>query len=52
MTQEIEGLKSYIFKIVLQEIKHVDKLESDNILKIRRVEGDMYRKVANKVLVL
>lgn len=52
LTQEIEGLKSYIFKITLQEIKHVDKLESDNILKIRRVEGDVYRKVANKVLVL
>lgn len=52
LTQEIEGLKSYIFKITLQEIRHVNKIGSDNILKIRRVGGDVYRKVANKVLVL
>lgn len=52
MTQEIENLKSYVFKLVVQEVKHVDKIESDNLIKIRRVESDRYRKIVNKLLVI
>lgn len=52
MTQEIENLKSYVFKMTFQEVKYVDKVESDNLIKIRRVESDKYRKVANKLLIV
>lgn len=52
LTQEVENLKSYVFKLVLQEVKHVDKIESDNLIKIRRVESDRYRKIVNKLLAI
>lgn len=51
-SQEIENLRSYIFNLILQEVKHVDKTESDNLLKIRRVEGTAYRLVENKLLIV
>lgn len=52
LTQEVENLKSYVFKLLLQEVKYVDKIESDNLIKIRRVESDRYRKIVNKLLAI
>ncbi len=50
MSQPIEGYKSYIFKQILQDIKIVDYTESENLIKIRRVDDKSFRKVANKIL--
>lgn len=50
MNQSIEGCKSFIFKQVLQDIKVVDYTESENLVKIRRVDDRSFRKVANKIL--
>lgn len=50
MNQTVEGCKSYIFKQILQDIKVVDYTESDNLMKIRRVDDSSFRKVANKIL--
>lgn len=50
MSQPIEGYKSYIFKQILQNIKIVDYTESENLIKIRRVDDKSFRKVANKIL--
>lgn len=50
MNQSIEGCKSYIFKQILQDIKFVDYTESENLMKIRRVDDQSFRKVANKIL--
>ena len=52
MTQELENIKSYIFKILLQEVKYIDRIESENLIKIRRVESDYYRTVTNKLLIV
>lgn len=51
MSQPIEGYKSYIFKQILQDIKIVDYTESENLIKIRRVDDKSFRKVANKILI-
>lgn len=50
MNQPIEGCKSFIFKQILQDIKVVDYTESENLVKIRRVDDRSFRKVANKIL--
>lgn len=46
----LHGYKSYIFKQILQDIKIVDYTESENLIKIRRVDDKSFRKVANKIL--
>lgn len=46
----IEGYKSYVFKQALTSTDFVDYSETDNLLKIRRVENDTFRSVSNKLL--
>lgn len=44
MTAEVEGLKSYIFKLGLQRVVNLDPyIEESNLLVARRVENDIYR---------
>lgn len=44
MTAEVEGLKSYIFKLGLQRVVNLDPyIEESNLLAARRVEDDIYR---------
>lgn len=45
-----EGYKSYVFKQALTSTDFVDYSETDNLLKIRRVENDTFRSVSNKLL--
>lgn len=46
----IEGYKSYVIKQALTAVDVVDYSETDNLLKIRRVDDSVYRKVTNKML--
>lgn len=48
MSQPIEGYKSYIFKQILQDIKIVDYTESENLIKIRRVDDKVLEKLPIK----
>lgn len=49
----IEGRKSYVFKQVLQEVKNIDYTESENQVKIRRVQNNNMRQVhLNKLLLV
>ena len=46
----LEGRRSYVFRQLLFDLKIVDYEESDNLLKIRRVDDTTFRKVANRIL--
>ncbi len=46
----IEGRRSYVFKQLLFDLRVVDYEESENIMKIRRVDASTFRKVQNRIL--
>ncbi|WP_258321651.1 hypothetical protein [Bacteroides sp. ET336] len=48
----LDGYRSYVFKQALTSVEVVDYSESDNLLKIRRVDDVNYRKVSNKLLTI
>lgn len=48
----VEGRKSYVFKQLLTDVKAVDYTESENLMKIRRVDNTTFRKVANRILTI
>lgn len=52
ITQEIETTKSYIFKILLQRTQIIDYVESENRIKIRRVDDTQFRNVGSKLLMI
>lgn len=52
ITQSIEAQRSYIFKILLQCTNIIDYIESDNLMKIRRVDESQYRNVSSKLLMI
>ena len=46
----IDSRRSYVFKQALTFVDVVDNSESDNIMKIRRVDDSTFRKVSNRLL--
>ncbi len=48
----LDGYKGYVFKQALTSVDIVDYSENDNLLKIRRVDDNIYRQVSNKLLTI
>lgn len=48
LNQEIEGVRSYVFTQILQQVKMIDPyLEKNNQMAMRRVNNDFYRGIIN-----
>lgn len=52
VTKVIENRRSYVFKQALVSVDIVDASESDNLLKIRRVDESIFRKTTNRLLTI
>lgn len=52
INQVIENVRSYVFNQILREVQFVDYTESENILKIRRVQNNNMRQYDNRLLIL
>lgn len=52
ITKVIESKRSYVFKQALVSVDIVDASESDNLLKIRRVDESIFRKTTNRLLTI
>lgn len=48
----LDGYKGYVFKQALTSVDIVDYSENDNLLKIRRIDNNIYRQVSNKLLTI
>lgn len=51
-TKVVEGVRSYIFSQILQQVDVIDGIETDNQLLIRRVESETLRSVASRLRIL
>lgn len=52
INQVIDDVRSYVFNQILREIQIVDYTESENMLKIRRVQDNNMRQYDNRLLIL
>ena len=52
INQVIDDVRSYVFNQILREIQFVDYTESENMLKIRRVQDNNMRQYDNRLLIL
>lgn len=52
INQVIDDVRSYVFNQILREIHFVDYTESENMLKIRRVQDNNMRQYDNRLLIL
>lgn len=52
INQVIDDVRSYVFNQILREIRFVDYTESENMLKIRRVQDNIMRQYDNRLLIL